>query len=130
MLATSVSTQKQKLVSLTIGTEGHLYPTAYYNNESYSSLIENDFIKAGNNHSTSFAMRIDKASYSNVRRFINQDSKVPPDAVRIDEMLNYFNFNYKEPAGKNIFRIESQVTDCPWNKSHQLLFLKSFWQET
>ncbi len=123
MLATSVSTQKQKLVSLTIGTEGHLYPTAYYNNESYSSIIENDFIKAGNNPTTAFAMRIDKASYSNVRRFINQDSKVPPDAVRIDEMLNYFNFNYKEPDGKNIFRIESQVTDCPWNKTHQLLFL-------
>ena len=97
MLATSVSTQKQKLVSITIGSEGHLYPTAYYNNESYSSLVENDFIKAGNNHTTAFAMRIDKASYSNVRRFINQDSKVPPDAVRIDEMLNYFNFNYKEP---------------------------------
>ena len=123
MLATSVSTQKQKLVSLTEGSEGHLYPTAYYNNESYSSLIENDFIKAGNNHTTSFAMRIDKASYSNVRRFINQDSKVPPDAVRIDEMLNYFNFNYKEPPAKDIFRIESQVTDCPWNKTHELLFL-------
>jgi Ca-activated chloride channel homolog len=123
MLATSVSTQKQKLVSITIGSEGHLYPTAYYNNESYSSLVENDFIKAGNNHTTAFAMRIDKASYSNLRRFINQDSKVPPDAVRIDEMLNYFNFNYKEPAPKNIFRIESQVTDCPWEKSHQLLFL-------
>ena len=123
MLATSVSTQKQKLVSLTMGSEGHLYPTAYYNNESYSSIIENDFIKAGNNHTTAFAMRIDKASYSNVRRFINQDSKVPPDAVRIDEMLNYFNFNYKEPDGKNVFRIESQVTDCPWNNQHQLLFL-------
>ena len=123
MLATSITTQKQKLVSVTIGTEGHLYPTAYYNNESYSSIIENDFIKAGNNPTTAFAMRIDKASYSNVRRFINQDSKVPPDAVRIDEMLNYFNFNYEEPDGKNIFRIESQVTDCPWSKTHQLLFL-------
>ncbi|MGH2564991.1 MAG: vWA domain-containing protein, partial [Ginsengibacter sp.] len=123
MSATSVSTQKQKLVSLTIGSEGHIYPTAYYNNESYSSLVENDFVKAGNNHTTAFAMRIDKASYSNVRRFINQDSKVPPDAVRIDEMLNYFNFNYKEPPAKSIFRIESQVTDCPWDETHELLFL-------
>jgi Ca-activated chloride channel family protein len=123
VLSTSISTQKQKLVSLTIGTEGHIYPMAYYNNESYSSLIENDFIKTGKNRSTGFAMRIDKASYSNVRRFINQESKAPPDAVRIDEMLNYFNFNYKEPSGKDAFRIESQVTDCPWNKSHRLLFL-------
>jgi len=123
VLPTSISTQKQKLVSFTIGAQGHIYPTAYYNNESYSSLIENDYVKAGKNHTTAFAMRIDKASYSNIRRFINQDSKVPPDAVRIDEMLNYFNFNYKEPSGKDIFRIESQVTDCPWNKSHRLLFL-------
>ena len=119
----SINTQKQKLVSLTIGAEGNIYPTSFYNNETYSSLVENDFVKAGNNHRTAFAMRIDKASYSNIRRFINQDSKVPPDAVRIDEMLNYFNFNYKEPSGKNIFRIESQLSDCPWNKSHRLLFL-------
>jgi Ca-activated chloride channel family protein len=118
-----INTQKKKLASLTIGGEGNINPTAYYNNETYSSLIENGFIKAGNNHSTAFAMRIDKASYSNIRRFINQDSKVPPDAVRIDEMLNYFNFNYKKPSGKNIFRIESQLSDCPWNKSHRLLFL-------
>ncbi|MEO8765817.1 MAG: von Willebrand factor type A domain-containing protein [Ginsengibacter sp.] len=123
ILSTSISTQKQKLVSITLGTEGHIYPTAYYNNESYSNLIENDFIKAGSNRSTGFSMRIDKASYSNVRRFINQGSKVPPDAVRVDEMLNYFNFNYKEPPAKDIFRIESQVTDCPWNKAHHLLCL-------
>ncbi len=123
ILSTSISTKKQKLVSITMGNEGHIYPTAWYNNESYSYLIENDFIKPGNNHRTAFAMRIDKASYSNVRRFINQQSKVPPDAVRIDEMLNYFNFNYKEPAGNDVFRIESQLTDCPWNNNHQLLFL-------
>lgn len=123
VLPTTISTQKQKLVSITLGTEGHIYPTAYYNNESYSNLIENDFIKAGNNRRTGFSMRIDKASYSNVRRFINQEGKVPPDAVRIDEMLNYFNFNYKEPSGKDVFRVESQLTDCPWNKKHRLLFL-------
>ncbi len=123
ILSTSVSTKKQKLVSITIGPEGHLFPTAFYKDESYSNLIENDFIKPQNNQNTSFAMRIDKASYSNIRRFLNQDSKVPPDAVRIDEMLNYFNFNYKEPSGKDVFRIESQVTDCPWDKSHRLLYL-------
>jgi Ca-activated chloride channel family protein len=123
MLATSINTQKQKLVSLTVGNEGQLFPTSYYDNESYSNLLENDYVKADNNHTTAFAMRIDKASYSNIRRFINQDSKVPVDAVRIDEMLNYFNFNYKEPPGKDIFRIESQVTDCPWNKDHALMFL-------
>ena len=123
MLPSSVSTQKQKLVSLTIGNEGQLVPTSYYDNESYSNLVENDFVKTSNNHTTAFAMRIDKASYSNIRRFINQNSKVPTNAVRIDEMLNYFNFNYKEPGNDDVFRLESQVTACPWNKDHELLFL-------
>ena len=121
--AAFISNEKQKLISITLGTEGKINPTAYYNNESYSSTVENDFIKAGNNHTTAIAMRIDKASYSNVRRFINQNDKVPTDAVRIDEMLNYFNFNYAEPLGKDVFKIESRLTDCPWNKSHQLMFL-------
>ncbi|MEO8569355.1 MAG: von Willebrand factor type A domain-containing protein, partial [Ginsengibacter sp.] len=123
MLSTNVSIKKPRLVSITMGSEGHIYPTAYYRDESYSNLVENEFIKSNVSNSTGFAMRIDKASYSNIRRFINQSSKVPPDAVRIDEMLNYFNFNYKEPDGKNVFDIRSQVTDCPWDKNHRLLFL-------
>ncbi len=123
MLSANVSAKKSKLVSVTTGSEGHIYPTAYYRDESYSSLVENDFIKSNVNNITGFAMRIDKASYSNVRRFINQNDKVPPDAVRIDEMLNYFNFCYKEPAGNDVFRIESHLTDCPWNKNNRLLFL-------
>ncbi|MEP6583041.1 MAG: von Willebrand factor type A domain-containing protein [Ginsengibacter sp.] len=122
-LSTNVTTKKPKLVSITLGSEGHIYPTAYYRDESYSNLVENEFIKSSVNNSTGFAMRIDKASYSNIRRFINQNSKVPPDAVRIDEMLNYFNFNYKEPEGKNVFNIESKVTGCPWNNNNRLLFL-------
>lgn len=117
------NSHKQKLVSLTTGSSGNIFPVSYYKEESYSSLAENDFIKTNGETNTQFSMRIDKASYSNVRRFLNQNSKVPPDAVRIDEMLNYFNFNYKEPDGNNVFRLESQVTDCPWNKDHRLLFL-------
>jgi Ca-activated chloride channel family protein len=123
IIPSQANTHKQKLISLTTGVNGSIFPISYYNDESYSSLAENDFIKTNNHTNTQFSMRIDKASYSNVRRFINQNSKVPRDAVRIDEMLNYFNFNYKEPEGKNVFELESQVTDCPWNKDHRLLFL-------
>jgi Ca-activated chloride channel family protein len=123
ILPTNVITRKQKLVSLTTGSAGNMFPISYYQDESYNSLAENDFIKANVKTTTEFSMRIDKASYSNVRRFINQDTKVPSDAVRIDEMLNYFNFNYKEPSDDSVFRMESQVTDCPWNKDHRLLFM-------
>ena len=116
-------TSRQKMVSITRGVSGNILPVSYYLDESYSNLAENDFIKTSDKTSTEFSMRIDKASYSNIRRFINQNTKVPIDAVRIDEMLNYFNFNYKEPDGKDVFRLQSQVTDCPWNKDHRLLFL-------
>ncbi len=114
---------KQKLVSLTTNSNGNVFPISYYENESYSNLAENDFVKATAKTMTEFSMRIDKASYSNVRRFINQGTEVPVDAVRIDEMLNYFNFNYKEPEDDNVFRVESHISDCPWNDKHQLLFL-------
>ncbi|HEY5372018.1 MAG TPA: von Willebrand factor type A domain-containing protein [Hanamia sp.] len=122
-LPTNVKTSKSKLVSLTTESTGNMFPISYYQDESYNSLAENDFIKVTDQTNTEFSMRIDKASYSNVRRFINQGEQVPPDAVRVDEMLNYFNFNYKEPEKDNVFRMESQVSDCPWDTSHRLLFL-------
>ena len=112
-----------KLVSLSKGIESSQNRMSYYMGESYSNLIENDFIKTNKNYNTSFSMRIDKASYSNIRRFINQDTRVPQDAVRIDEMLNYFNFNYHEPPTGKDFNITSQLTDCPWNSDNMLLFI-------
>ncbi len=123
LLPVSSSKRKPKFISLTSGGEGSIYPQSFYKGESYSNLVENDFVTAGSNFNTGFSMRIDKASYSNIRRFINLGMKVPRDAVRIDEMLNYFNLNYKEPAEHDVFRLESQISDCPWNKEHQLLFL-------
>ncbi len=113
----------QKLVSITTGSAGNIFPLSYYENESYSNLAENDFIQTNDKTHTEFSMRIDKASYSNIRRFINQGTQVPVDAVRIDEMLNYFNFNYEEPKDDHVFNVESHVSDCPWNKEHQLLYL-------
>ena len=118
-----IKSNSPKLVSITKGMEGSVYPMSYYMGESYSNLAENDFITTNKNYNTSFSMRIDKAAYSNIRRFINQNTKVPPDAVRIDEMLNYFSFNYQEPPVGKDFNITSQLTDCPWDSKHMLLFI-------
>lgn len=123
MIAVNTSVETQKLISLTSGKDGNMLPLSYFNGESYTNIIENDFIKTDLETKTSFSMRIDKASYSNVRRIINQGMKVPTDAVRIDEMLNYFNFNYSEPSPGDVFKLTSQLTSCPWNKGHQLLFI-------
>ena len=123
MMPLNASVETQKLISVTSGKEGNMLPLSYFNGESYTNIVENDFIKATDETKTSFCMRIDKASYSNVRRIINQDMKVPTDAVRIEEMLNYFNFNYSEPPPGDVFKLSSQLTSCPWNTEHQLLFL-------
>ncbi len=92
--------------------------------ETYSNLLENEFIPTGKFPETGLAINIDKASYSNIRRFIRMNDAVPPDAVRIEEMLNYFNFSYRPPGKDSVFTMDSYLSGCPWNKESQLLFLK------
>ncbi|MEO7522973.1 MAG: von Willebrand factor type A domain-containing protein, partial [Ferruginibacter sp.] len=122
-LSKGVTVQKQSLLSITKNSDpsnGKKWAVAA---ESYNSIVENAFIKTSDFANTSFALRVDKASYSNIRRFLNQGSMVPPYAVRIEEMLNYFNLNYTEPPTDSVFNFESQLTACPWNVAHQLLYL-------
>lgn len=90
-------------------------------NETYSSIVENDFVRAADNPATAVALNVDRASYSNIRRFLTLQSTVPPDAVRIEEMLNYFNLGYEEPHDGRTFGINTTLTACPWNKSNALL---------
>ncbi len=124
MLFPITSLQKPTLLSIS-GSPNIINDQNLFGNESYSNLVENDFIKTDKFPSTAFSVRADKASYTNIRRFINQKSMVPVDAVRIEEMLNYFNLNYKEPVENKTFNIESQLTSCPWNRDHQLLFINA-----
>src|SRR5450631_1900883 len=91
--------------------------------ETYSSLLENPFIPTEKYPETGFAININKASYSNIRRFINMDNIVPPDAIRPEEMMNYFNIHYTEPGGDSVFNYQSIISSCPWNNNHELLYL-------
>ena len=91
-------------------------------NESYASIVENEFVNSGNHPSTGITLNVDRSSYSNIRRFLTLGSPVPKDAVRIEEMLNYFNLSYTEPSEGKTFEINTTLTDCPWNKSNALLF--------
>jgi Ca-activated chloride channel family protein len=90
--------------------------------ETYASIVENDFVGAGSNPTTGITLNVDRASYSNVRRFLNLQSRVPTDAVRIEEMLNYFNLSYNQPPEGQTFAINTTLTSCPWNKKNALLF--------
>ena len=94
-----------------------------YGGETYSSLVENPEVSTEQSKSVSFTVNTNRAAYSNIRRFINMDSRVPSDAVRIEEMLNYFNFNYNDPAENELFRQSSVIAECPWNETHKLMFV-------
>jgi len=94
-----------------------------FNNETYTNLVENPFVSPGRFPVSTFSMNANRASYSNIRRFINDDEAVPPDAVRIEEMLNYFKLYYQQPSSDQTFKISSILTECPWRKENKLLFL-------
>lgn len=115
---------KKRLLSLTKDLKGADWKGWTVGGETYSSLVENTFVPAARFPETGFAINIDKASYSNVRRFLNMGSTIPPDAVRIEELLNYFNFGYTDPPRDSCFAIHSDLSECPWNPDDQLLFLK------
>ena len=116
------NTSVNKLVSLTQNLRRDIQQQWFTGDESYASLVENQFVNASSYPRTGLTLNIDKASYSNVRRFLSMNTAVPPDAVRVEEMLNYFNFDYQEPPPNRTFDINATLTDCPWNKESQLLF--------
>jgi Ca-activated chloride channel homolog len=122
-LSTNISKNRPKLISITKDQNFSARYNWFVSDESYFSLIENETVNANKFPNTGFSLNINKASYSNIRRFINSKSVVPPDAVRIEELLNYFNLHYREPEKKDVFSIESQLSDCPWNAESKLLFL-------
>jgi len=92
-----------------------------FNTEGYASINENGFKNARNNPLSTFSIDVDNASYSNIRRFINNGQLPPPDAVRIEEMINYFKYDYPEPRGEHPFSVYTELAICPWDNRHQLL---------
>lgn len=123
VLPSNVSSNRPKLISVTKNLEHTSRLKWYINEETYFQLVENEYVNAHKYPNTGFSLNVNKASYSNVRRFINNNAAVPPDAVRTEEMINYFNLHYREPEKNDLFRFESQLTSCPWDMEKQLLIL-------
>lgn len=121
--ASATHAHRDKLSSVTKDLEKEIQKTWFTGDETYASLLENNFIAAKRFPSTGLALNVDRASYSNIRRFITLNSLVPPDAVRIEEMLNYFNLSYHEPQGGDLFHIKTTLTACPWNTDNQLYYI-------
>lgn len=89
--------------------------------ESYETFIENPFESPKKNALSTFSIDVDNASYTNVRRFINNGQKVPKDAVRIEEMMQFFKYNYAQPTNNEPFAIHTEYSDCPWNANSKLV---------
>ncbi len=124
--SSATSIKRDKLLSLTRDLSREEQKKWYSGHETYASLVENNFIEAKKFPETGIALNIDRASYSNTRRFINLGMSVPPDAVRVEEMLNNFNFGYDQPADNSCFKMNSMLTSCPWNNDNQLFFVNIF----
>jgi len=94
-----------------------------FNTEDYDHIIENKFLASVQNSLSTFSIDVDEASYSNVRRYLNEGSLPPAGAVRIEEMVNYFDYSYPQPAGTDPFSVNTEIAACPWNDQHRLIHI-------
>lgn len=99
------------------------YSEQEYNREGYDRIVENGFRKVADEPLSTFSIDVDGASYSNVRRFINSNSLPPDGAVRVEEMINYFQYGYAQPKNDDPFAIHTEMAECPWNESHRLVMI-------
>lgn len=94
-----------------------------YDYEEYNSVAENGYMSASANPLSTFSIDVDTASYANVRRMIEYGMDIKPDAVRIEEFVNYFSYDYPEPTTNDPFSVTTELSDCPWNENAKLLLV-------
>jgi Ca-activated chloride channel family protein len=94
-----------------------------FNTEAYDAVAESPFVAAKDAPLSTFSIDVDTASYSNVRRFLAQGQLPPSGAVRVEELVNYFPYEYAEPTGDAPFSVTTEVSQAPWNPQHQLLLV-------
>lgn len=111
--------------SSTHGMPGVAQPEYYveHNTEEYDAINENIFHGVLKKPLSTFSIDVDAASYSNVRRFLNGGQLPPKDAVRIEEMVNYFNYDYEQPGNEDPFSINTEISAAPWNTEHKLVHI-------
>jgi Ca-activated chloride channel family protein len=134
--AKSPYAQRYQISERVLGIGGGFYapkgmPTPYlpgrynshFNSEAYDHLDENPFRRVSTEPLSTFSIDVDTASYANVRRFLNDGMLPPAGAVRIEELINYFRFDYPQPRGDAPFSITTELAVCPWNTKHRLALI-------
>ena len=96
-------------------------PGEDFNTEEYGRLVENGLVSPFDTPLSTFSIDVDTAAYSNVRRFLREGSLPPPDAVRIEEIVNYFDYQYPEPKGEHPFSVTTDLAKSPWNDKAMLM---------
>lgn len=122
----SNSTMKQQAACCDAEDNSMYYSGAavpVFNTEEYSAVTENSFRSAESDPLSTFSADVDTASYSNLRRFIRDGGSIPTDAVRIEEMLNYFHYDYPQPNAGEPFSVTTAIADCPWNADTKLMMI-------
>ena len=94
-----------------------------FNTEDYDAIVENRFLSVNENALSTFSIDVDAASYSNLRRYLQMGQLPPAGAVRIEEMINYFHYDYPQPENDHPFSINTEIASCPWNSVHQLVLI-------
>lgn len=123
LTGSAANTRRDKLSSQTKDLAKEEQKSWLTGDETYASILENHFVNARRFPVTGMSLNVDRASYSNIRRFITLKTMVPPDAVRIEEMLNYFNLSYNKPAPDQLFDVQTTLSSCPWNPDNQLFYI-------
>lgn len=99
------------------------YQKPQWNTEEYDAIHENIFHDALRNPLSTFSIDVDAASYANIRRFINNGQRPPKDAVRVEELVNYFDYDYAQPKNEHPFNIITEIAEAPWNRKHKLVHI-------
>ncbi|MEO7984161.1 MAG: von Willebrand factor type A domain-containing protein, partial [Bacteroidota bacterium] len=94
-----------------------------FNTEDYDNIVENKFLAATKNPLSTFSIDVDEAAYSNVRRYLENGAIPPAGAVRIEEMINYFDYDYPKPVNGEPFTVNTEISACPWNPQHKLVHI-------
>lgn len=124
-MAISAGQHRKSARKITTSSYNRGYQESYpnWNTEEYSTIHENGYKNPLDDPLSTFSIDVDAASYSNVRRFLNLGQKPPKDAVRVEELINYFNYDYADPKGDEVFSVTTEVATAPWNPMHQLVHI-------
>jgi Ca-activated chloride channel family protein len=104
-----------------VPTAAPLERDAELNTENYAHIADSPFLSVSSQPLSTFSIDVDTASYSNSRRFLAQGALPPKDAIRVEEWVNYFSYDYAKPTGSAPFAVSAEVTSCPWNARHKLV---------